>query len=123
MLRPILLLVSFVAAVAGCVIPIGDGEACTDLAAVSVTATVEDAAGDPVDDADVVFTVDGGPDETACNFLSDGQYACGTEVEGEIAVTARKDGFITDTDDTIVGLTADGCHVDGEELDLVLEEE
>lgn len=102
---------------AGC--PLG-GVACTDLAAVSVTATVEDEAGDPVDDADVVFRVDGG-DEQDCSLLSDGQYSCGFEVEGAIVVTARKAGFV-DAESGAVDVVedADGCHVVGQSVTLTL---
>ena len=96
------------------------GAACTDLAAFSVTATVEDADGNPVDDAAVVFSDDGAA-EVACQFLADGQYACGTEVEGSIVVTARKAGFVDAESSALdVALDDDGCHVVGKAVTLTL---
>ncbi len=108
---------AIVALQGGC--PIGE-IACTDLAAFSVTATIEDEAGAAVDDATVVFSADGG-DEKPCDHLADGQYACGTEVEGSIVVTARKALFIDAESSAVdVAKDADGCHVVGEAVTLTL---
>lgn len=121
MLRPLSLVLLPIAALmtTACPFPFGDIP-CTDLAAFSVNVTVSDEADAVVDDADVVFSVDGGA-EQACDNLGGGGYACGTEIEGDFVVTARKDGFVDAVSGTVtVEKDADGCHVVGESVALTL---
>lgn len=95
-------------------------QACTDLAAASVTAYVEDTAGNAIADATATFTVDGGAAQ-ACETFTDGAYVCGWEQAGVIAVTIEKDGFVAATQEVSVGMDADQCHVEQETLNFVLE--
>jgi hypothetical protein len=83
---------------------------CTLESIVSVTATVEDAAGNPIDDATVVYAVDGGA-EAACENLGAGDYACGADEAGDFVITADRDGFATGQNGVTVEDTDDGCHV------------
>ncbi|GDX83143.1 hypothetical protein LBMAG42_49540 [Deltaproteobacteria bacterium] len=94
--------------------------ACTDLAAASVTAHVEDADGNAIADATATFTVDGGAAQD-CESFTDGTYVCGWEQTGVIAVTIEKDGFVAATQEVTVGMDADQCHVEQETLNFVLE--
>jgi hypothetical protein len=106
-----------------CVIPVlalgcDDGlVTCTTDLRYSVSVTVEDEAGDAVTGATVEYSADGGA-ETACEEWSNGEYACGEEVEGEITVTATADGF--GTDEATVTVEADECHVIGQAVTLTL---
>ncbi len=93
--------------------------ACTELAAVSVTANVTDDAANAINDATVTFAVDGGAAED-CDFVADGSYSCGVEVAGDFVITATKPGFDSATASATVVEDADGCHVVGESVNLVL---
>jgi hypothetical protein len=94
-------------------------QACTDLAASSVTVNVTDAAdGADLADAVVTYTVDGG-DAVDCESLSVG-FVCGFEVVGEITVTVSLDGYAPQTETFDIALDADECHVVGEVWDVEL---
>lgn len=93
--------------------------ACTELAAVSVTANVTDDAANAINDATVTFVVDGGA-EQGCDFVGDGSYSCGFEIEGDFVITATKPGFDSATATATVVKDADDCHVVSESVNLVL---
>lgn len=75
---------------------------------------MKDEQGDPITDAEVVFSVDGGEEE-ACDANH-----CGSEREGTFVITARKAGYEDAQKSIVVGPDADGCHVETETLALTL---
>lgn len=95
-------------------------QACTDLAAASVTAYVVDAEGNPIPEATATFTVDGGAVQD-CESFTDGTYICGWEQAGTIAVTIEAEGFVAATQEVTVGMDAEECHVEQQILDFTLE--
>lgn len=92
---------------------------CTMEARSSVSVTVTDAAGAPLSDAAVVYSVDGGA-EQACEPMSGGAWVCGWEVSGVFQITASAEGYEAQSAEVEVGMTEDGCHVVGEVLELAL---
>jgi hypothetical protein len=93
--------------------------ACTDIAAISVTAKVLDAAGAPVKDAVVEYTVNGGAKKTCENAFGDGSYLCGSEETGTFSITATsKDG--TKTKSASVTVTQGECHVNAQTVTITL---
>ncbi len=98
-----------------------NGNPCTDIAMASVSLSVADLDGAAVTDATVTYTVDGG-EAKDCESWDDGQYVCGWEEPGTIVVSVAKEGFVTVTETVEVGMTDDQCHVEGEVLDVTLEE-
>ena len=98
-----------------------NGNACTDIAFASVSLSVVDDGGVAVADAEATFTVDGGETQI-CENLGGGSYACGWEQAGNIVVTVAKEGYESATETVEVGMTDDGCHVEGQVLELTLEE-
>jgi len=100
----------------------GSANACTEMAAASVSLTLVYAAnGEAVSGASVTYTVDGG-DSKPCDNLLEEQWVCGWEEPGLIEVTVAQDGYQTLTESVEVVMTDDGCHVVGQVLDLALEE-
>lgn len=102
---------------AGACEPTDEGPVCDDLAAVSVTVTVDDDAGQPVDDAVVTFTVDGGLTQR-CQSNGDGSYQCGIELSGDFVISVVRTGFAPQT--AAVTVEADECHVIGETVAVTL---
>lgn len=101
--------------------PSDSGPICTDIAIASVSLSVVDESGAAVADAEATFTVDGGSKQI-CENTGNGGYACGWEVAGTFEVTVAKEGLESVTEAVVVGMTEDGCHVDGQVLDITLEE-
>jgi len=104
-----------------CLLPLvacsSDEVACTTLAAVSVTVTVEDSAGMPVTDADLEYTVNGGPAKP-CDQVIENSYDCGVEESGNFVITATRDAT---TKTANVTVTADECHVIGQTLTMTID--
>jgi hypothetical protein len=96
-----------------------DGIACTAEARSSVTVTVVDGNGDPVTDATVTYTVDGGDPQQAEPF-PDGTFVAGWELAGTFTVTAQKDGFLPAQETVTVAMDEVGCHVVSQTVQLVL---
>lgn len=92
---------------------------CTEIALASVTLEVRSAAGQPLPDADVTFTLDGGPERDAESF-GDGTFVLGREEPGAFEATVAAEGHEPETRSYTV--TADACHVDPVEDEVVLEE-
>lgn len=92
--------------------------ACTDLAAVSVSVTVVDSAGDLIDDPGLSVSWATAGDAGACDDLS-GQWNCAYEVAGEVTVTATLAPF--DPASATVTVGADACHVIGESVTLTID--
>lgn len=97
----------------GCNDPI----ACTTIAVYSTTVSVEDEAGQPVNDATLTCTVDGGG-EAPCEVLGNGQYACGIEQSGAFVITASAADY--DDESVSVEVGADECHPIAEAVTIVL---
>lgn len=95
----------------------GDG-ACTTEARASVTVKVVDASGTPVTDASVTFAVDDEP-ARACESFPDGSYACGFEIAGEFVIGVARNGE-SKLEKLTIGMTADGCHVEGKSITITL---
>lgn len=106
---------ALIALAIGCT-PQDDG-ACTAIAVYSVTVDVQDADGNPIGDADVVYTVDGGAEQD-CEAAEEGTWLCGVEVRGEIEVFAIADEGEADM---AFDVEADRCHVIPQSGTLVLE--
>lgn len=89
---------------------------CTLEAVSSLTIMVE-RDGSVVEDAEVVFSVDGG-DFDACENLGD-SWVCGWEIAGDSIVRASAPG--SDTVERSYAITSDICHVDGKSDTIELE--
>ena len=93
-----------------------------DLSAVaSVTVSVLDGSGQPVTPSSVTYTVDGSAPADCESLGGDGsEYICGWEVDGdfEILVSTSSGSY---TESVSVGLTMDGCHVQGTFVDVVVD--
>ncbi|MRG96205.1 hypothetical protein [Polyangium spumosum] len=104
-----------------CLIPLAacsSGEvACTLIATVSVTVEVVDGTGAPVTDADLTYTVNGGPSKP-CEQVFENSYDCGTEEAGDFVITANRDAS---TKTASVTVTADECHVIGQTLTMTID--
>ncbi len=94
-----------------------DGIVCTTIAVYSTTVTVVDDAGAPIDDAALVYTVDGGG-EVPCEVMGGGQYACGIEQSGAFVITGSAEGY--DEESMSVEVGADECHPIAETVTLTL---
>jgi hypothetical protein len=90
--------------------------ACDDMAAVSVGVTVQDEAGNLVDDA--IVTWDAGDGAQACDSIEPGKYLCAYEVDGDITIHVSADGF--EDQEHVVTVGADECHVTEEFLTVSL---
>ena len=119
-----LLLVLVVAAVsplAGCIL---SNSSCTDEARTSVVVTVVDGAGQPVNDAKVTYTIDGGPEKVADCYPGPGASGCdswsaGVEESGTFLITpssAERSLVAART----VDVGEEGCHVATESVTLTL---
>ena len=95
------------------------GPDCDTMAALSVLVTVVDASGNDVADASVTYQPEGRIAQ-ACEE-TDGDWACGWEVSGPIEIVVEADGYLTHTE--TVEVTADECHVNQTDLNVVLEED
>ena len=94
-------------------LPACDGQACTEIAAASVTLEVVDAQTDePITDADIAFTVDGGEPRAPADAF-DGTYGLAYEEEGTFEVTIAAPGYEPAQRTYDIELDAEGCHVDG----------
>ncbi|HVK67576.1 MAG TPA: hypothetical protein VM694_23985 [Polyangium sp.] len=115
---------SFLASlVSFCLIPLAacssssDEVACTTIAAISVTVDVVDSTGAPITDADLTYTVNGGPSKP-CEQVVENSYDCGVEESGNFVITATRD-MATKTANVTV--TSDECHVIGQSLTMTLD--
>lgn len=120
MTRTLTISLGAVVFLAGC--PPIDDPVCTDEARASVSVSVVDDAGTFLSDATVVFSVDGGADEP-CELVGDTSFVCGWERAGEIVVKASKAGLMGDNETVVVEMDADGCHVVGQAIEILLEDE
>jgi len=102
----------------------GGQVACTEEARSSVTLDVVDENSDPLTDATVTFTIDGGSTEEAECFDSStngcSDYVLAYEQAGVFNIAVSKDGYITAEESITVGMTDDGCHVDGQVVTITL---
>lgn len=99
-----------------------DGVDCTAEAVVSVTVSLTDASGVPLDDSDspvVTYTGADGVSGDCEPWPDGGTWACGFELAGEITVTADAWGY--DPASASVTVENDVCHVLGESLTLSLD--
>jgi len=110
-------IVAIITSLAGCDF---GGQACTDLAAASVTLVVIDETGAAITDADASYSVDGA-DSQPCETFDSTSYVCGWEASGSIEVTVTKAGYQDAVETVEVG--ADECHVIGETLEITLQPE
>lgn len=91
---------------------------CTTEARSSVTVTVVDANGAPVNDAALEYSVDGGAKkECIVPGINASEYVCGFEEEGHFTITATS-GILTGT--ATADVVADECHVIGQTVKLTL---
>jgi hypothetical protein len=94
---------------------------CDTSAVGSVTVSVFDSSGAPVAPDSVVYTVDGSAEADCESLGGDGsEYMCGWEVDGvfEIIVMTSTGSF---TESVTVEMSLDGCHVQGEFVDVVVD--
>lgn len=96
------------------------GQACTEMAAASLTLEVLDPQGGAVLDASVHYSVDGS-DPTVCDAWGNGTYVCGYEVAGELTVTVEAEGYLDAQTVATVVMDDVGCHVIGQTASLTLE--
>jgi len=113
-MRTIPTLMTILILLAGCG---SEQQDCTAIAAVSVSVTVVDADGLPVDDAEVTYLREDADESESCEEF-DGTFLCGYEVSGDIVVRAEADGY--QPAEQTVFVAAGECHVDGESVELVL---
>ncbi|MED5373881.1 MAG: hypothetical protein VX899_22875 [Myxococcota bacterium] len=97
------------------------GLVCTDDLRSSLSVTLLDADGEPID-GPVQYAVDGGEAES-CDQIGDvvGEYVCGWEQPGEFVITASAEGHLETEETLTIEMTEDGCHVDGQTLEIQLE--
>jgi hypothetical protein len=93
------------------------GEACTDMAAASVSLTVTDPDGAAISDLVATFTVDGG-DEQDCD-INGTSVVCGYEQAGDIAVHLEASTYL-EVDQTYT-VEAGECHVEGKTDTIVMQ--
>jgi hypothetical protein len=77
-----------------------------------VSVTVVNADGEPIGDADVSYSANGGT-PFPCRRSTHSKYWCGSEVSGDVNVTAQWQG---QSGSASVHVGSDGCHVKSEEL-------
>ena len=94
--------------------------ACTEIAMSSVSVHVEDPDGLAIDDATLTFDSDDLTEEP-CQSMGGGDYVCGYEIAGEITVDASHDGYVPASETLTIEMDADGCHVVGQQITIVLE--
>lgn len=95
-----------------------DGQVCTEIAVGSVTLTVVESDGDPIEGATARWSTDdasGDCDATGATFT------CGYEITGAITITASAPGRADAS--TTVTVEDDGCHPIPEAVELTLEAE
>lgn len=100
-----------------------DPQACTEEARSSVVLKILDAdTGDALDEASIVYSVDGGTETiTACTnddaFVEHcDSFTLAYEVEGEFEITISASGYEDQTKTVTIEKTEDGCHVIGKTL-------
>jgi hypothetical protein len=91
---------------------------CTTIAAVSVSVTVVDGDGVAVTDAIVTYAVEDSEQAVECDAGPD-VFLCGYEVAGTLTIRAEAAGFTPA--EAEVTVSEDECHVQGENLVLVLD--
>lgn len=101
------------AALAGCA-----QYACTYDARYAVEVEVVDASGNPRFVDDVTYTVDGV--ERSCELTLFNTFHCAPEVHGDILVRVLDAEEVLAEQAVDVGPTPDGCHVDTQQLQIVL---
>lgn len=90
---------------------LGGDNACTEIAVASVTLEILAADdGEPIDDAEVTFTLDDGAAQDAAERHSDGAFVLAYEETGTFAVTASAPGFEAVMRSYDVVLEEGGCH-------------
>lgn len=99
---------------------LGDsGVDCTAEAVLSLALRVEDSQG-PVEGLTVEYAMDG-EDFRSCEDFGGGDYGCGWEQAGTMAVRIEADGY--EPFSTEVEIGADECHVITEDLGVLLVDE
>lgn len=84
------------------------GVSCDEYAATSVSITVEDDTGAPIDDATVEYAVDDGPFEPCERYDLQSSWFCGIEEAGSFVIQVDWNGV---TDTVELEVEADACHV------------
>jgi hypothetical protein len=97
----------------------GEELACDTSASASVNVVVTDTLAEPLTDASVTWSVDGGEPAPCDSFGT--QFACGWEVAGTLTITASAPGYLSQTQDVVV--EQGQCHVESQNLTLRLEVE
>lgn len=108
------------------------GVACTDIAVASVMVHVVDPSGAPLPGATVTYSEPSGesPMPAECADEACTSWVAGWEVGGDITVTASYNANTSDpccwysdsvSQTVAVPYTPDGCHVDTQEITLVLD--
>jgi hypothetical protein len=90
---------------------------CTDDRRSSLTVSVVDEAGAPIEGATGTYSIDGGV-EANCDEGAAGMLTCGWEVAGDMTVTVSAKYHETQT--FTERIEADECHVLGEEIEVTL---
>lgn len=94
-----------------------EGVDCNPVLRWSVIVRVVDAAGEPVADAVVKYSLEGLP-ERSCMSTTDGTYYCAQEEQGRFVITAVRGD---ERGEARVNVRADVCHVVPENVTLTLE--
>lgn len=98
----------------------GCDEACTEIAVASVSLQVESGDGArPLPDAEVTFTLDGGPAREA-EHLGDGEFVLAYEEAGTFEVQVGAPGHEQVERSYPIALAEDGCHVEPADEVIVL---
>jgi len=95
--------------------------ACDTSAVASVTVSVFDSTGTPAAPNAVSYSVDGSSESPCESLGGDGsEFVCGWEVDGdfEIIVTTGSGSY---TESVTVDMSLDGCHVQGEFVDVIVD--
>lgn len=95
--------------------------ACTEEERPSVVVTVAGSGGETLTGVEVTYApADAAVEPSACDPYGDA-WACGWEEAGDLVVQAVADGHAGESVTVTVPETADGCHVETQEVDFLLE--
>lgn len=97
--------------------PGGGAPVCTEEARTSLSVSVTDESGDPIEQTLVRYSVDGG-DFMDCEESGAG-WTCGWETAGNFEVQITADGFAAQIRNLTIG--EDECHVISQSVDIMLE--
>lgn len=93
---------------------------CDQMALVSVQVNLTGSSGEALEDPAVDWSADGS-EPAACDTADGVHWNCGWEVEGDFVISAIASGHAPELAAVTVPMTADGCHVITQTVDIALD--